>query len=117
VHLHFLAPKEYQIAFGSFLSTGRYTQLIYGIQKMEKIKYQIQNEKKFWHIIYLYIPYLYIPVALIGIFLFGQFITPSYYTLIFLGVIPFFFLFWNKKIRRGDVKKVFFILYRFCGQL
>ena len=66
------------------------------------MKSQIQNEKKFWHIIYLYVP-----IALVGIFFFGRIITPSYYTLIFLGVIPFFFLFWNKKIRRGDVKKSF----------
>lgn len=62
----------------------------------------IQNEKRFWHIIYAYIP-----IALIGIFFFGSIITYSYYTLIFLGVIPFFFLFLNKKIERGDVKSSF----------
>jgi len=63
---------------------------------------KFQNEKRFWHIVYAYIP-----IALIGIFFFGRIITPSYYTLIFLGVIPFFFLLWNNKIGRGDVKKSF----------
>ena len=61
-----------------------------------------QNEKRFWHIVYAYIP-----LTLIGIFFGGWIITPSYYTLIFLGVIPFFFLLWNDKIGRGDVKGSF----------
>jgi len=61
-----------------------------------------QNEKRFWHIVYAYIP-----LTLIGIFFLGWIITPSYYTLIFLGVIPFFFLLWNNKIGRGDVKGSF----------
>ena len=63
---------------------------------------KFQNEKRFWHIVYAYIP-----IALIGIFFLGWIITPSYYTLIFLGVIPFFFLLWNNKIGRGDVKGSF----------
>ena len=73
-----------------------------------------QNEKRFWHIVYAYIP-----IALIGIFFLGWIITPSYYTLIFLGVIPFFFLIWNNKIGRGDVKKSFLyslpLLWPFVG--
>jgi hypothetical protein len=65
------------------------------------MKMVFQNEKRFWHIIYVYIP-----ITLIGIF-FGRIITPSYYMLILLGVIPFFFLLWNNKIGRGDVKGSF----------
>ena len=75
---------------------------------------KFQNEKRFWHIVYVYIP-----IALIGIFFFGWIITPSYYTLILLGVIPLFFMLWNKKIRRGDVKKSFLyslpLLWPFVG--
>ena len=73
-----------------------------------------QNEKRFWHIVYAYIP-----IALIGIFFLGWIITPSYYTLIFLGVIPFFFLLWNNKIGQGDVKGSFLyslpLLWPFVG--
>ena len=75
---------------------------------------KFQNEKRFWHIVYVYIP-----IALIGIFFLGWIITPSYYTLIFLGVIPLFFMLWNKKIMRGDVKKSFLyslpLLWPFVG--
>lgn len=60
------------------------------------------GEEKFWQILYIYIP-----IALIGILFFGHITTPSYYTLIFLGVVPFFILLLNKKIGRGDLKKSF----------
>ena len=60
------------------------------------------NEDRFWLIIYVYIP-----LALIGIFFSGSLITPSYYTLIFLGIVPFLFLCLNKRIVMGNVKKSF----------
>lgn len=63
---------------------------------------RLQSEDKFWHTIYLYTP-----IALAGIFFLGPAITPSYYTLIFLGIAPFLFLLWNKNIPLGDVKKSF----------
>lgn len=60
------------------------------------------DDAKFWKILYVYIP-----LALLGIFFFGPIITPSYYTLIFLGIIPLCFLLRSKKIQMGDVKKSF----------
>ena len=68
------------------------------------------NEDKFW-----LIAYLYISLALIGIFFSGSVITPSYYTLIFLGIVPFLFLYLNKRIVMGNVKKSF--LYHFYSLL
>jgi hypothetical protein len=69
------------------------------------------NKDKFW-----LIAYLCISLALIGIFFSGSVITPSYYTLIFLGVVPFLFLCLNKRIVMGNVKKVFFTTFvAFCG--
>ncbi|RZN65255.1 MAG: hypothetical protein EF806_01680 [Candidatus Methanoliparum thermophilum] len=66
------------------------------------LKVFLQDEKRSSLIIHVYAP-----IALIGILFFGPIITPSYYTLIFLGVLPFFFLLLNGKISRRDVKKSF----------